>query len=902
MSELLLPTKLFIPPQRPMLVPRLRLVEYLNQGIRSKLILMAAPAGFGKTTLVTTWLAQRAGSGDRRPAAWLSLDENDNIFPRFFSYFIAASQTVYPDLAQGLLSSLRMSPLPDEEAILSALVHEMATLDQPLLLVLDDYHLITDEAIHKALGRLIDTMPPNLQLVITSREDPPLPLPRWRARDQLTELRASDLRFTMDEAAAFLGRTMGLQLDESAVTMLEERTEGWIAGLQLAALSLRRAADTQGFIDGFSGSNRRVADYLLEEVLYHQPPWVQAFLLQTSILERFCAELCDFVLQSVDREITAGEEAIQTPAPNSNALEIIEHLDNANLFLISLDGRRRWYRYHHLFAQLLQDRLSREQGQASVNRIHQQASRWFLIQGLLEEAIHHAIQGHDFAEAARLMATYPSDSLWDQGSTSLFKRWGQLIPLDFLLGQPKSLISIAAAYLVTGEFHGFKKYMALCEGIESIHGEYALLKSTLVRNEGDFSQAIHLAQEAGEFLPEDETMLRAVALVQIANNLERLGALDRAEKIIIQARLLMERARVTSPNMHLQVIQMQAAAAILRADPYQAQRYLRDGLALAERTTPGPPPMVGMMYAGLGQLHYEWNELAEAGAAYGQARAWADSTGISDIHIAALVGETELLCQQRRLSAMEASFEIFRDFTRQGRLQDMIDQVESMIATYNLRSGRLGEAVRWANSSGFNLADRPDSPQRFYYQVWVAIRLAEYRSSGSRKNLPQLLTLLDYLFQEARAGHYQRDMIELLILQTLVLDYRGDGAAAGQALQQALELAQPGNLVRVFLDSDPALVSLLAKKEEPFPRRLVQAYHQEQRERGDEKGSLPFDLTPRELEILLEIVAGLSNKEIEEKLVISHNTVRSHIKNLYSKLAVNSRTQAIKKVRELGLF
>ncbi len=903
--EPLLPTKLFIPPQRPFLVPRPRLIDRLAQGRSGKVTLVAAPAGFGKTTLVTSWLAHSPPSNERRPAAWLSLDENDNLFPHFFTYFIAAMQTVYPGLAQGLLSSLQMTPPPDDGAILPVLLYELGALDKPLLLVLDDYHLVTNETIHDAINALIEYMPPSLHLVIISREEPPLSLPRWRVRGQLNEVRAADLRFTLDEAAVFLEQTMGLHLADSAIAQLEKHTEGWVAGLQLAALSLRDATngegDDQSLIANFSGRDRHVADYLIQEVLQRQRPEVQAFLLRTSLLDRFCAELCDTLLDSKIGGQEDGEKAGPSPANPSKSAQILDHLESANLFLVPLDARRHWYRYHHLFAQLLQDRLLREVGQVRVDNLYRRASRWFSNQALFEEGIHYAIRGGDVDEAARLLASMPADSLWDQGRTSLFKRSGQQIPADALRRHPRSLVFIAAAYLITGDIHQFNTYLALCEGIESIYGEYALLKSTLIRNEGNFVEALHLAREAGEFLPEDATMMRAVALIQIANNLLRLGGLDQAGHIVDQAWELIVKGGNASPNMRLQIIQMQGAVALMRADIYQAQLFFREGLALAEGAPAGTPPMVGIMHAGLGRVHYEWNELDEAAAAYAQARTWADRTGISDIQIATLIGEIEMLCQQREAAAVESHLENLRKLGRQGPLQDVMDQMGSLTAIFYLRLGKLDEALRWANSSGLKLTDRPVGSHRVYYQALVAVRLAECRSLGTRDGLSQMVALLDHLIQQAQAGHYQNSLIDLHILQALVLDYRGDEAAARQALQKALELAQPGNLVRTFLDHGPALSPLLARMEGSYSQRLSRAFRQELEEQGNKMASPPLDLTPREYEVLLEITAGLSNKEIEEKLVISRNTVRTHIKNLYRKLEVSSRTQAVRKARELKL-
>ena len=871
------------------MIPRPRLIRYLNEGRSGKLTLVAAPAGFGKTTLVVDWLSQLATDH----ACWLSLDENDNHLPRFFSNLIVAAQTVYPDLAQGLLSSLRLSS-PDDGAILSALMHELSALEGPLVFVLDDYHAISNEDIHGALSTLIDYLPPTLHLVITSRNEPPLPFSRWRVRGQLTEIRADDLRFTIDEAAAFLQRTMGLRLDQSAIATLESRTEGWIAGLQLAALSLQGTDDAGRFIADFGGSNRHVADYLLEEVLHRQPPEMQDFLLHTSILSRFTASLCDAV------------RAKQPAANHGNADSILRRLDEANLFLIHLDAHRRWYRYHHLFAELLQDRLLQEQGQAQVNRLHLRAAQWFEGQGVPDEAVHHAIHGQDFDEAARLMATIPSERFWEQANIGLLTSWGQTIPDTALKQHPRAAILIAWAGMITNDFRHLDHLLELCAGAEAVRGEYALIQCILVRNQGDFIQALHLAREAGEFLAEDDFARRAAALMQMAINMFNLGELASAEQSLLQARNLLATNKVIDPNIHLQIIHMQAFFMIVRADYYQAAHLFQEGIALAEQNGAHTPPMIGIMLAGLGQVSYQWNELEQAAAYYAQARDWGDRTGISDITTPTLLGEIDLLCQAGDIESVQTHLQQLRSGLAQSQLQDAIAQIELVIATYQLRLKQLEPARRWANACGLSLTDQPTFVLHHRYLILAAVRLAECRASGQNDQVPQIQTLLEGLLQLVQTADYKHDVIEVLILLTLAHNLAGDKTAALNTLQQALALAEPGSLVRVFIDAGPELAPLLAECEGIYAHRLREAFERDLAIKTDQTAdsvptSPPLDLTPREYEVLQEIVAGLSNKEIEEKLVISRNTVRTHIKNLYSKLHVTSRTQAIKKARDLEL-
>lgn len=897
-SERLLPTKLFIPAQRHASVARPRLMDRLNQGQAGKVTLVAAPAGFGKTTLVTSWLAARAGASPQHAAAWFAIDENDNLLPRFFTYFIAAIQTVYPTFVQALLASLQMSPPPAPETLLQVLLQELTALAQPLVLVLDDYHLITTDAIHDVLRRLVEHLPPTLHLVITSREEPPFPLSRLRVQGHLMDIRADDLRFTIEEATKFFQQTLPLPLDEAAIATLGRRTEGWIAGLQLAGLSLRNGAEVHSFLTEFGGTNRQVAEYLLEEVLHQQPAQIQAFLLQTSILDRFCAELCDALAETRDGEWETERQSLETIHESGQSL--LDQLEKADLFITPLDAQRRWYRYHHLFAQLLQEQLRRAQGQAQVNELHRRAMDWFAAQGLLEEAIDHAVQGEHFAEAARLLATAPLDQLWQQGGASLFKAWGQRIPTSALRQHPRALIALAVAHQSAGEIDQFKRFLALCDGIESVRGEHALFKGIQLRSEGDFGGSLHLAKEAGEHLADDEPALHALALMQIAANLARQGDWPLAERSLQRARTLLDQAAEASLNLHQQVIQIQAALALMQANYAEAHRFYHEGLALAERATTGTPPLVGFMYAGLGQVHYEWNELTEASVNYAQARAWAERSGIFAILMLTLVGELALLCQQRDAEAAAPLLEAYGAYGRHGHYPYMIQLTESVLAGFHLRLGNLEEAVRWADASGFQFTDQPDAAYHSFYQVLAAVRLAEYRAEGQREDLPQLVELLDYIFRCAQEVNYQRDLILILILQALAFDLQGEQAAAIEALTQAVELARPCRFMRAFLDREPALIPLLVQVDDPYARQLAQIMRQELPAQGVDAPDL-LDLTSRELEVLQEIMAGLSNKEIEAKLVISRNTVRTHIKNLYSKLAVTSRTQAIKKARELGI-
>ena len=435
MSTPILATKLYIPPLRPKVVFRPRLIERLNEGLHRKLTLISAPAGFGKTTLVSEWVA-----GCERPSAWLSLDEGDNDPTRFLAYLVAALQTVAANIGKGVLGMLQSPQPPPTESILTALLNELTAIPDNFVLILDDYHVIDARPIDHTLTFLVEHLPPQMHLVIATREDPQLPLARLRVRGQLTELRVSDLRFTPSEAAEFLNQRMALNLSAEDITALEARTEGWIAGLQLAAISLQGHKDATGFIKSFTGSHHFVLDYLVEEVLQQQPESVQTFLLRTSILERLCGPLCDAVVLD----------------PSASGRETLEYLEHANLFIVPLDNERRWYRYHHLFADLLRQRLhqstaaSKGDEMGDVAELHRRASAWYEDNGLELEAFHHATAANDVEHAERLIEG-KGMPLHFRGAVTPVLNWLKSLPTTVLDNHPSLWTTYASVLLVTGQ-------------------------------------------------------------------------------------------------------------------------------------------------------------------------------------------------------------------------------------------------------------------------------------------------------------------------------------------------------------------------------------------------------------------------------------------------------------------
>ena len=893
MAATILRTKLFVPPLRPLLVPRPRLLDHLNDGANGKMILVAAPAGFGKTTLVTHWLQQQ-----EKPVAWLSLDENDNAPSRFFTYLLAAIHTVYPELGQSLSASLQSNQPPDDADVIPTLVNELADDHASFVLVLDDYHVIHNGIIHEAVDFLVNYMPAQVHLVMTSREDPDLPLPRWRVRGQLTEVRAEDLRFTVAEATTFLQTTMGLSLDETAVSQLEARTEGWVAGLQLAALSIRHGGDASRFVESFAGDDRQVADYLLQEVLLQQADDVQQFLLQTSILERFNAALCDALLAQ----------------PQSQ--DILDQLETSNLFLIPLDAHRDWYRYHHLFAQLLRSRLLRDSSATAVADLHRRAAQWFESQGLFEEAITHARQIPDDEYTAQLITTMPIQTVFEQGGTALLQQWVGDLPVDVVQRFPKTAVFAAGAHLLVGNAQQVQHYLDLIADDPSTIGERALFQSILLRNRNsDHQEALQLAELALSHVPADERNFRAMAYMQIGVNQFQLGNLTMAEETLKKMRQELATDQLATLSMEIQTIHLQSSLVMTRGDFYRGEQLCHEGLALAKEAGHEANPFVGLLYAQLSRIYYEWNLFEQSEQYCVLATKRAKRTAISDVIIESFLMRARLACWRKDRQEVTDILDELRQYARTSNMDGVMETFDAVAAYFNWLGGDLETAVRWANASGLTLEDRPTFDQFQRYETLSQVRLGELRQLHEKSGVSNILQLNAHMIQLAAEVQDAYGLMVNLCVQALAYDWQGDTEAAQVALGQVLPMAEAGSLIRLFIEFGVPMQTLLANSRALNPvyvARLLQAFAQEvdtavsvaksTKSTQTPTISTSIHLTEREMDVLQAIASGLSNKEIEAALVISKNTVRTHIKNLYSKLGVESRTQAIVRAQELNLL
>jgi LuxR family transcriptional regulator, maltose regulon positive regulatory protein len=878
----ILAMKLYIPRLRPNVVSRPRLLERLNEGLHRKLSLISAPAGFGKTTLVSEWLA-----GCERAAAWLSLDEGENDPIRFLTYLVAALQTIAANIGEGV-SGVLQSPQPQPpEAMLMALINDLTTIQDQFVLVLDDYHVIDAKPIDQALTYLVEHLPPHMHLVITTREDPHLPLARLRARGHLTEVRTADLRFTPSEAAAFLTQVMGLPLSAQDIAALERHTEGWIAGLQFAALSMQGHEDATSFIRSFTGSHRFVLDYLVEEVLGQQSERVQRFLLCTSILDRMSGPLCDAVVLD----------------PSSSGQATLEYLEHANLFIIPLDDERRWYRYHQLFADLLRLRLhqsiasSPADAQSQVNELHLRACLWYEDHGLSLEAFHHAAAAHDVEHAARLVEGEGMPLLF-RGAVTPVLHWLESLPKTALDARPSLWVMYASALTMTGFLAGVEEKLqaaeAAMQGTEpddttkDVVGQIAAIRAMLAVPANQLETIIAQSHRALEYLHPSNLASRTSTLWTLGFASFLQGDRAAARQAYTEAISLSQAA----DNLILYIGATIGLGTIQEADTqlYLAAATYRRVLHLAGDL---PKPPACEAHLGLARLCYEWNDLEAAGQHGQQSVQLARQLENTDKCIAGEVVLARLKLAQGDVAGAAALLAEAGQSARQHNLVYRIPEVAAAQVLTFLRQGNLAAAAHLAQTHGLPLSQ-------------ARVHLAQGDPFAT-------LAALSPWREQVEAKGWQDERLKVMVLQAVALQAHGEQDQAVKVLCDALALAEPGGFIRLFVDEGRPMAHLLSQAEAlgmvpDYLGKLLAVFEAEE-QNSEATSYLPTPdqpliepLSRREVEVLQLIAQGLSNQEISERLVLALETVKGHNKKIFGKLQVQRRTEAVARARELGLL
>jgi LuxR family maltose regulon positive regulatory protein len=903
----LLTTKISVPPLRLNVVTRTRLTERLNAAMKSPLALIVAPAGWGKTTLLSAWHA--GVSLNDWSLAWVSLDTGDNNPIRFWTYVLAALNTLHPGVGETPLALMYASSSPPIEDVLTSLLNALIQLPTETVLVLDDYHLIEAEVIHDALMYLVEHLPPNMHLVIASRSEPLLPLARLRARGALTELRADNLRFTSGETTAFLTEVMGLPLSAEEVAALEAHTEGWIAGLHLAALSMQGRDDLADFIAAFTGSHRYVVDYLVEEVLLRQPEEVQDFLMQTCLLDRLSGPLCDAVRE---RE-------------NSQAL--LELVERTNLFLVPLDDERQWYRYHHLFAEVLRTRLKQLQP-IVIPELHSRASRWYEQHKLFDEAVTHALAIPDIDRAALLIEHYAQFTNFPS-QFQILLGWLNRLPDALVRTHPYLCIMHAITFMLTHQLEKSSDRLQdaeRCLEVEmpaeqrrTIVGQLAAFRSQLARLLGDYEWCVPLAQQALELLPETKEMsltlmLRASALGTAANAYLVDGDMTPATEHFVETTLASVRALGNLPTT-IRSISNLARLQLLQGRLRQATVTIEQAAQLA-RGHGGLQALINGAdyYFILGDLLREWNQLDRAEQQLEQGMGLVKETATADAEMITRGYMTLARLQQarRQSTRVRETLDAFTMVSRQrGYAPYLAAQGIAMRAQIELAQGNLAAAIHWADTSGLSVKDELSYPRERQYLALARVRIAQGRAHPTGSFLSEALALLARLLKDAELKMRLSSLLEILLLHALALDAQGNHSESLAAISRALTLAEPEGYIRLFIDEGAPVKALLRQVDAHgitpgYVATLLEASGEQKLADSHlntlRSNELKEPLTQREYEVLQLLMDGASNREIAQQLVLSVNTVKKHVYNICGKLGVQSRTQAIAKTRALNLL
>jgi LuxR family maltose regulon positive regulatory protein len=917
----ILETKLYVPRPHPLIVARSVLTDRIDEAIRAnhRLILISAPAGFGKSTLLSEWVAQTHSD-----VCWYSLDEGDNDRTRFLTYLIASLQRLRANIGASALRMQQSPQPPPLEDVLTSLINDLLNWGDHVSIVLDDYHFIVDADIHRALEFMLDHIPPHVHFIIASRSELPLSIARLRVRNTYSEVNEQDLRFQAVEASDYLNSVMGLDLTSEELEILERRTEGWIAGLQMAAISIQSQKDKSHFIRTLSGTNRFILDYLIEEVLGHQPPLIQAFMLRTSILDHLSGDLCEYVL---------GEGFINQADLHDSALDfelsetgfgqmLLDHLDRNNLFILPLDDERRWYRYHRLFSELLQDQISKKHPEL-LHDLHMRASDWCERNSLLNEAVRHSLAAGNHDHAAKLVGQYALELVY-LGNLSTLARWLDALPIDVKKAHPWLNIAHAWALTFAGQLNQVAGLIQNAEeSLDTIQdmveknrigGIVDALRAYLLAIRGSMSLAAEFAREALKLIPNDDLILRGFSAMLLATVLRWNGELSEAIDAYQEAIAVNQSAG--DYNVLVESLCDLAELQALHGDLDKSFQTCRKALEISSKQIHQTGVRLqshGYAHIRLSDVLLERNEVDEARKYALEGLALLEDWGQADLLVRVYLELARVLqasnefdgAQAALRDAMSLAIDLSPWYVR---------RVEAQQAIVNLHMGSYNKAKEWADKIYPEIGAQIEFQ---HFEIYLAIvradLTADRESSGEGDSLQRTETLLDELLKIADQRGARRYLIETLLLDALLQHHLNHATRSQQSLARAVELGESHAFMRVFLDEGDSLKQLLLEIEasEEFPSmsylgEIIKAFRDGPQEAAQRQDHTPQGLveplSERELEVLAYLDTHLTSNEIAEILSIAVSTVRSHIKNIYSKLNVHNRNDAVLRAQELDLL
>lgn len=903
----ILATKLYLPPHHPNAVVRSRLLDRLDAGCARgcRLTLVSAPAGYGKTTLVSDWL-RRTEQG----IVWLSLDEQDNDPTRFFAHFIAGFQQVVPTIGQDTTDLLAGAPFPSLDAVMTRLVNDLVHISQPLTVVLDDYHVLQASPIHSAIQFLLAHQPPSLHLIVITRQDPPLSLPRLRARGAMTEIRADDLRFTTEEAITFFRQTMRLDLMTAAVTALNTRAEGWAASLQLAAFALqgdpgRTASSVERFVAAFGGSHRYVMDYLMDEVLAQLPEDWRTFLYQTAILDRLTGSLCESVTNQTDCQAT------------------LEKMDRANLFVIPLDEARSWYRYHHLFADLLRYRLRQLQPDR-IPELHRRAATWYAQHSFINEAIQHWLAAHDFEQAARVVEQHAELVQWQRGEWETVRGWLDQLPDELIHAHPKLCLACARGRVLAGQItqvepylHSVETYVQQTEShavdqfaIRRLQCEVAIVRANIAWQRGDLSDANHLFHRALELLPSEEQQLQTRIRLGLAETNYLIGDVGAASQAYQALRELSSETR----SFYAALIAMSRLCmlAMLQGRLHQAHQICQQMQQFIAAQSEPLSAIASMADGCFGDLLREWNELDRAAQHLQKSIECGQRIGNPLVLLHGHIGLARVLQAQGDMTGAHEALTAAKQIEQQHRITWTrgTPAASTWQARLDLAQGNVAMAARWAQEQKLSATDELSFHREVEHLTLARLLIAQDQTT-------EALHLLDRLASVTESSGRLGRLLEVRILQALAWFKPRDTHRAFECLSQAMTMAEPAGYVRIFLDEGEPMIFLISdfrfsiEKQSAlhhllsYVDKLLATFATPSTPSAIcnlQFAILPDPLSARELEVLRMMASGWSNQQIAQTLCVTLGTVKSHNNHIFRKLDVTSRTQAIVKAQALGLL